>query len=108
VCKVYIKSEGQTGAIAPSLDTSCTNRTANKTRFLKTLLSNSTCCAATSGRIFEYAASKEGTIPPRIVALTADVAQSVVEECMSCNMHGGGGGGAAGCCHKLRIQSRYP
>jgi hypothetical protein len=24
-----MKSEGQTGAIAPSLDTSCTNRTAN-------------------------------------------------------------------------------
>ena len=26
-----IKSEGQTGAIAPSLDTSCTNRTASRT-----------------------------------------------------------------------------
>jgi hypothetical protein len=26
-----VKSEGQTGATAPSLDTSCTNRTANNT-----------------------------------------------------------------------------
>jgi hypothetical protein len=37
-----MKSEGQTGAgaIAPSLDTSCTNRTGNKTRRLQDLWVN--------------------------------------------------------------------
>lgn len=37
--------------------------------------------------IFEYTAGKDG-VNPLIVALTADVAQSVVEECRDCKMHG--------------------
>ena len=40
--------------------------------------------------IFEYARRQpaESFPLPRIVALTADVAQSVVDECKSCNMYG--------------------
>jgi hypothetical protein len=65
-----LKSEGQTGALAPSLDTSCTNCTANKTRPFHAFMGQPHATCTAPHRLSLIWSSRPARSPPAGPALS--------------------------------------